>query len=225
MKNKINTGKQGFTLVELLVVISIIGLLASLAFPALSTAMAKAQMTQGLSNAKQLQLAAMQAGLDATVSGSYVIAWPGDVTSAAGVLTVPATSTIYFDLLGKGNYLSSPNVCAVSGIPPAAQGPAATPPDPLVNMKAANNAFNCTASTSGADDNEAFIISINFDPTGPAMVTPTNLAFSTKGFVIVRKAGDGNIYTPNQVAIGTAPNYIWGENPAGASTIAAILKP
>ena len=49
--------KKGFTLIEMLVVIVIIGLLASLLLPALSAARSAARTTQDASNLRQLTLA------------------------------------------------------------------------------------------------------------------------------------------------------------------------
>ena len=72
-----------FTLIELLVVISIIGILAALALPALFGALAKGQMTQTLSNMKQLHLATQQMALDGTTTGDATLAWPGDLANAS----------------------------------------------------------------------------------------------------------------------------------------------
>jgi len=50
--------QSAFTLIEMLVVISIIAVLAAFAVPALTSALTKGQMTGTLSNCRQLYLAA-----------------------------------------------------------------------------------------------------------------------------------------------------------------------
>ena len=79
-----------FTLIELLVVIAIIGILAALALPAITGALARGQMTQTLSNMRQLHLATQQMALDGTTTGDPALCWPGD---AAPFITLPAVIT------------------------------------------------------------------------------------------------------------------------------------
>jgi prepilin-type N-terminal cleavage/methylation domain len=71
-----------FTLIELLVVIAIIGILAALALPAITGALARGQMTQTLSNMRQLHLATQQMALDGTTNVDPDLCWPGDAPNA-----------------------------------------------------------------------------------------------------------------------------------------------
>ena len=70
---------SAFTLIELLVVISIIAVLASLALPAITGALVKGQITQTMSNYRQLYLATMSAQMDAMSSGATNMGFPRDV--------------------------------------------------------------------------------------------------------------------------------------------------
>jgi prepilin-type N-terminal cleavage/methylation domain-containing protein len=70
---------SAFTLIELLVVISIIAVLASLALPAITGALVKGQITQTMSNYRQLYLATMSAQMDAMSSGASNMGFPADV--------------------------------------------------------------------------------------------------------------------------------------------------
>ena len=78
--NKINKTSSAFTLIELLVVIAIIAILAAFAVPALTSALAKGQMTGTMNNARQLYLAQFQMANDGASTGDPTLAWPGDLT-------------------------------------------------------------------------------------------------------------------------------------------------
>ena len=73
-----------FTLIELLVVISIIAVLASLALPAITGALVKGQITQTMSNYRQLYITSVSASLDSTASGGTNVGFPGDAGNIAG---------------------------------------------------------------------------------------------------------------------------------------------
>ena len=75
MKTKL---PAGFTLIEMLVVIAIIATIAAFAVPALTSAMAKGQMTGTMNNARQLYLAGYQMALDGGTNSDGNRAWPGD---------------------------------------------------------------------------------------------------------------------------------------------------
>jgi prepilin-type N-terminal cleavage/methylation domain-containing protein len=72
-----------FTLIELLVVISIIAVLASLALPAITGALVKGQITQTMSNYRQLYITSQSASLDQTSSGGSNTGFPGEAGSIA----------------------------------------------------------------------------------------------------------------------------------------------
>ena len=83
MKIKINKSSSGFTLIELLVVIAIIAILAALAVPALTSALAKAQLTGTMNNGRQLYLAQFSMANDGAATGDPLLAWPGDLPALA----------------------------------------------------------------------------------------------------------------------------------------------
>ncbi len=79
--NTLRSKFAAFTLIELLVVISIIAILASLALPAITGALVKGQITQTMSNYRQLYLASQSADLDSAANGSSNNGFPGEAGS------------------------------------------------------------------------------------------------------------------------------------------------
>jgi prepilin-type N-terminal cleavage/methylation domain-containing protein len=197
-----------FTLIELLVVISIIGILAALALPAITGALARGQMTQTLSNCKQLHLATQQMALDATTTGDTNLGWPGDL-SATPTFAQWATN------ITGGNYLTPSDFAKLLSAPAVVVPVAAT------NSAPTKSAIVVYAVAENSEGSTVFLSSANFTNSTSGGTAPLATAkpYGNKGFVVFRKAGDGAILQPRQTGsaytniIGQFTNVLSG-NPA-----------
>lgn len=209
-------GSSAFTLIELLVVISIIGLLAALALPAIGGALARAQMTQTLSNARQLHVATQQMALDASTTGDPSLGWPADMEGGGswsswanaicglGAGSGAASGAGYLSTNDFVKLISAPGV-----IVPQTANPASA-------SKSALLVYNVGESTPGAT---VFISSHNFtNKASPSALSDTAKPYGNKGFIVFRKGGDGQILQARQFnqtnIIGSYVTELSGNPPA-----------
>ena len=179
---------RGFTLLELLVVISIIVILASLVLPNILTALTKGQMSQTLSNERQLFLATQAMAVDGLTLGDPNLGWPGDTPS-------PSFSA-WASALCSG-YLSTNDFCKLCS------APGVIVPTDKLPTRATETAFKVYAVQDSSDGNTVFLTTRNATIQGTGTSTSLTLDSSTKpygkkGCVIMHRGGDGEILLPNQ---------------------------
>jgi prepilin-type N-terminal cleavage/methylation domain-containing protein len=169
---------RGFTLIEILVVISIIAILASLAIPAISSALVRGQMTQTLNNARQLTIATQTMSMDTTTAGGGT-AWT--MGSDGQVLTV---DTFTQELMAN-KYLTVSDLRKIF----AAQG--VIVPTTSSNFTAENIAFSIMETQESSPSDQPFLITKNWEDGE----LTTNAPYGDKGFIVFRKGGDGGTFS------------------------------
>jgi prepilin-type N-terminal cleavage/methylation domain-containing protein len=183
---------SAFTLIELLVVIAIIAILAALAVPALTSALAKAQQTGTMNNARQLYLAQFQMANDGTATGDATLTWPGDhVPAWGGVLED------YVNGIVKPGYLKGGDVSKLLSAPSANMSLTING-DGTVTFGAApaKSALKVHPVKDADPANTIFATTLNYDYNTD--IAAASVPYGQKGFVVMHKGGDGAIFKSGQ---------------------------
>jgi prepilin-type N-terminal cleavage/methylation domain-containing protein len=201
---------KGFTLVELLVVIGILGILSAALFPAISGAMMKANMAAVAARGRDIYVAITGANTDREPLGLGHV-WPkttqesGVDTSSGdiGIMTFQNSSDYFYELYDGANVGTDQHDPYVKGFDYSKLAGAGVPAKSgQGKLQAANNMWVIAGNVRDEmEDIIPILVTRNIDCTSLrkdlTSVEDTKLQwsatykspFSNKGFVVVRKGG------------------------------------
>ena len=197
MKIKLKKFWSAFTLIELLVVIAIIAILAALAVPALTSALAKAQLTGTMNNGRQLYLAQFSMANDGAATGDVNLAWPGDLTA------VPATLEAYTQGVVGPGYLRGGDIQKLYSAPSANCTVTVAPGPPESVTLAGISALKVYKIKDVDTSNTIFAVTRNY--VYNTAINSTDVPYGLRGFIVVHKGGDAAVYKSGQ-----AQQAYWG---------------
>ena len=203
----------------MLVVIAIIAVLAAFAVPALTSALARGQMTGTMNNARQLYLASFQMATDGATNSDANLSWPGD---DAAVTSLQA----YCEKLVRNDYLKGGDLQKILNAPGTNCIVTVSAADPPAVTLAGRNALKVHRVTGTDASTTIFATTANY--TYNTALPATTAPYADKGFVVMRKGGDGSVFRKNQAtqantgddlarfqnAIGTLTTNVTAESPS-----------
>jgi len=152
-----------------------------------------------MNNARELYLAGFHMATDGAAKSDANLAWPGDY---------PATSLAeYCGKLVQNDYLKATDLQRILSAPGATCTVNFTAGPPATVTLTGRSALKVYKMKTADPSSAIFAASSNYIYNTP--LSPTAVPFSDKGFVVVRKSGDADMYEKNQATIAG-----WGNNAA-----------
>ena len=193
MKIKLTKPFTAFTLIELLVVIAIIAILAALAVPALTSALAKAQLTGTMNNGRQLYLAQFSMANDGSATGDPLLAWPGDLVA------VPGTLQAYVNNVVGPGYLRGGDIAKLFSAPSAVCTVTVAPGPPESVTLAGTSALKVYKIKDVDTSNTIFAVTRNY--VYNTAINSTDVPYGLRGFMVIHKGGDAAVYKSGQAVV------------------------
>ncbi len=178
-----------FTLIELLIVITIIAVLASIALPAFTGVKERGDQTKDLSNAKQISLALRQFAIDN--NGSYPAKAPAADYASAPPTQPPTSNDAFWWLFS--NYLQSEQIFAVAGS-------AYTPSNPDNKLDAAD-ASTRTDTLKAGENSFAYVSGLTdtSNPTFPLLAD--GFVVGSPGVYATNKSTKGGVWAAKKAVV------------------------
>jgi prepilin-type N-terminal cleavage/methylation domain-containing protein len=198
MKIKLKKPFSAFTLIELLVVIAIIAILAALAVPALTSALAKAQLTGTMNNGRQLYLAQFSMANDGSATGDVKLAWPGDYPG--GLASLQA----YINTVVGPGYLKGGDIQKLLSAPSAAATVVTAPGPPESVTLTGTSALKVYKIADVNGSNTIFAATRNYIYN--SLIASTDVPYGQRGFMVIHKGGDAAVLKAGQAQVA-----YWGD--------------
>ena len=195
-----------FTTTELIVAIVIVAVVALLAWPTITSALQKREMTRTMNNVRELYLAGFHMATDGAAKSDGNLAWPGDYPAA--------TLAEYCGKLVQNDYLKAGDLQRILSAPGASCTVISTTGPPATVTLSGKSALKVYKAKNSDPSTTVFAASSNY--VYDTALSPNAKPFGDAGFVVVHKSGDAGLFGKNQATpAGFENNPVKFQSPIG----------